>query len=213
MASTKAVVTALAMFSETFPGKELTERTATVWETVLADVDDAALGRAVLRLCRDPERRFFPSSGEVFAAIAADASPVDVLTIIHRIEKLGHYDPSRGWVYPNYEMIRDNLGDEIAKAYSVAGAQNIFADEAKDGTTVTRDIARRAFSSHLERVNKATPERLRLSPPERQVMPAVELPRPRAPRLLGPGDKTPLAEIVAKVTADITVESGQESAA
>jgi hypothetical protein len=213
MASSRAVATMLATFAEVFPTRDLDANTAPVWERILSGVADDTLGLATMRLCREPGRRFFPSSGEVFDAIAKDAPGVDVLTILHRIEQLGHYDPHRGWVYPNYEMIRRELGEEIAKAYTVAGANNLFAEEAKDGNSITRDIARRSFATEVERVNKATPERLRLPPPrEHQVMPLVEGPKIRTPRLLKPGEKTPMAGIVTKVMDEIIAEQIPEPA-
>jgi hypothetical protein len=71
MATNKAIATALGMFAETFPTREITKQTARVWQTVLSEVGDEALSRAALHICRNPEQRFFPTSGEVFAAIRA----------------------------------------------------------------------------------------------------------------------------------------------
>ena len=71
MASNKTIATTLAMFAETFPTREVTAQTANVWHTVLSDVSDESLLRAALHICRNPEQRFFPTSGEVFAAIRA----------------------------------------------------------------------------------------------------------------------------------------------
>jgi hypothetical protein len=71
MASSQAIATALAMFAESFPTRELTAQTARVWATVFEDVEDIHLSRAALHICRNPEQKFFPTSGEVFAAIRA----------------------------------------------------------------------------------------------------------------------------------------------
>lgn len=213
MASSRAIAVALGTFAETFPTREVSPRTADVWSKVMSSVPDEVLDRAVLRLCRDPERRFFPSSGEVFAAIADDARPVDVLNIIHRIEKLGFYDPPRGWVYPKYETVRDALGDEIAKAYAVAGAATIFSDDLKDGSSVTRDIARRSFGSELERVNKATPERLALPPAALNLLPAIAPSRVELPRLLTPGQPAPLLSTLTKIVEKCSGEAESQDTA
>jgi hypothetical protein len=71
MASSQAITLALAMFAESFPTRELTTQTARVWATVFENTTDEDLARAALYICRNPEQRFFPTSGEVFAAIRA----------------------------------------------------------------------------------------------------------------------------------------------
>lgn len=213
MASEKAIATALATFAESYPnGKEITKRTLDVWRSVLETTSDEQLSRAVMRIVRDPERRFFPSTGEVFAAIAEDAKPVDHLTVIHRIEQLGYYDPKRGWVYPTVEMIREKLGNEVADAYAVAGGLRIFADEAKDGTTTTRDIARRKLEDRLNEIQRECPT-LQLLPPATLMLPAAGEAWPeRKPLQLNPGQKTPLSETVAKVTDGVSLEDREEAA-
>jgi hypothetical protein len=57
------------MFAESFPTRDVTAQTATVWSTLLEQVTDEDLSRAALHICRDPDQRFFPTSGEVFAAL------------------------------------------------------------------------------------------------------------------------------------------------
>jgi hypothetical protein len=69
MASKQAIATAMALLAESFPTREVTQQTATVWARVFEDVSDEDLSRAALHICRNPEQRFFPTTGEVFAAI------------------------------------------------------------------------------------------------------------------------------------------------
>jgi hypothetical protein len=206
MASDKAIATALGMLAEAFPTREITKRTATVWKAILSDITDEQLQRAVVKLCRDPERKFFPSSGEVFAAIAAESQPIDVTTVMHRIEKLGYYDPRRGWVYPTIDMIREKLGDAIANAYSVSGGDKVYAPEANDGTAVARDIALRNFANELDRIRRESPAQLMLPAPA--PLPALEreAPTERQPLMLKAGQKTPLKEAVENATANVTAE-------
>lgn len=207
MASDRAVALALATLAEAFPTRETTERTANVWKKILEGVPDEALERAALKLCRDPDRRFFPSSGELFAAIAADAPPVDVLQVIHRIEKLGYYDPKLGWVYPTSQQIREKLGDAIADAYIVAGQEKVFAPEAADGNTITREIARQRFGARLDEAQRVSAGRQILPPaPSPEVLPAIEAPKIREPRQLLPGQKSPIAGTVSKVMREIEEE-------
>lgn len=156
MASDRAIATAIAMFAEAFPSRETTERTADVWALIFAETPDDQLSRAALRLCRDPERRFFPSSGEVFAAMAEETKPVDAASIIHRIEKLGYYDAKRGWVYPTRDMIREKLGEAIAEAFTVGGGETIFAGIV-DGSEIQGNIARRKFTEHLNELQRRQP--------------------------------------------------------
>lgn len=199
MASKKAVATTLAMFAETFPTREVSGQTADVWTAVLTDVSDEALSRATLRLCRDAERRFFPSSGEVFAAIKADAPRLDVPTVLHRIEKLGYYDPKQGWVYPTNERIREAFGDEIARAYKVAGSEKLFAPEGKDGNTITRDVARRTLADQLENVSVVAPTLLCLPNPERP----REIEAPKDRRIRSGAPLGPLADDIEKAMKDV----------
>lgn len=209
MASKKAIATVLSIFHETFPTRAVSGTTAEVWLTVFHNVEDDALMRAALRLARDPDRRFFPTTGEVFAAMGAEARPVDVLNIIHRIECLGFYDPHRGWVYPTYATIKDALGEDIANAYTVAGGPSIYAD---DSSAITREISRRKFGEQLEEAQRRQPgiPLLRALPaPREELLP--ELPRERTPQFLGNGSSTrspsPLLETVNKVVEKIEVES------
>lgn len=212
MSSNRGIANALAILAETFPTRGITERTVEVWRNVFQSVEDDALERAVVRLCREPGRTFFPSSGEVFAAIALDAPPVNVLNVLHRIEQLGYYDPKRGWVYPTAERIRDELGQAIANAYSVAGGERVFAAEENDGKSITRDIALRKFEEGLNEAQRKAPDRPLLLPARSKALPEIEAPKMREPRKLKPGEPTPLAETVKRVAADIVKDALEHSA-
>lgn len=213
MASSRAVAIALATFHEAFPTREITSETTEVWSKLLTLVSDERLASAVLFLCRDPARRFFPSSGEVFAAIAKGAQPVNALAIIHRIEKLGFYNPGVGWVYPTTERVREALGDEIANAYTIAGPERMFAPD--EASAVTRDIARRKFEERVQEAQRTSPGQLLLPAPVKDAVSDLqpEMPRERAPQFLGAGRKSPLMETIARVVAAVEIETEQETLA
>ncbi len=147
MATDRAVGIALATLLETFPTREITAQTVKVWGKVLAGTDDDALGRAVLRLCRDPERRFFPTSGELFAELQTEIPKpaVDFEVIQKQISDLGSYNPNMGWVYPRVQPVREKLGDAVADAYAACGAARLFSDD-----EIGRSIAQREFRQELE---------------------------------------------------------------
>lgn len=194
MASDIGISRTLAFLHELFPTRDIGPATLDAWALVFESWPDDLLQSCAVKAAKEPGRTFFPTPGEVGAY--APPPPVDTLAVLYRIEQLGHYEPTQGWVLPTFEQIRDALGDEIARAYTVAGAKQLFADDAKDGTHVTRDIARRTFAQELEKVNKTSPERLRLMP-TRKPMLQIEAPkeRPDIPRLPGP-----LAGAVQKIT-------------
>lgn len=194
MASDAGIARVVAFLHELFPTRDIGPATLDAWSLVFENWPDELLQSCAVKAAKEPGRTFFPTPGEVGAY--APPPPVDTLAVLYRIEQLGHYEPTRGWVLPTFEEIRNALGDAIARAYTVAGAKQCFADDAKDGTSVTRDIARRTFAAELEKVNKTSPERLRLMP-TRKPMLQIEAPRERAdiPRLPGP-----LAADIQKIT-------------
>lgn len=209
MASKGMVATVLAMFQEAFPTRPVSATTADVWLGIMAEVPDDHLKTAALRVARDPERTFFPTTGEVFAAIRKDNPPVDSLRILHRIAQLGFYDPRRGWVYPTYETVRDALGEEIARAYFEAGGEKVYAPEEKDGTAITREIARRKFGENVVDVQRTTPNRLLLSAPNAAAPLEVAPLRDRKPLQLKPGespDRGPLAKTIKTIIARVETE-------
>lgn len=197
MASDVGLSRALAFLHELFPTRDIGPATLDAWALVFESWPDDLLQSCAVQAAKEPGRTFFPTPGEV--AAYAPPPPVDTLAVLYRIEQLGHYEPVQGWVLPTFEQIREALGDEIARAHTTAGSRQLFADDAKDGTHVTRDIARRTFGVELEKVNKTNPERLRLMP-ARKPLPMIEAPkeRPDIPRLPGP-----LAGEVAKATKDV----------
>lgn len=147
MASKNAVGLALSTLIETFPTREITAQTANVWMGVLSETNDDALGRAVLRLCRDPQRKFFPTSGELFAEIQTEVvkAVIDVEQIQRRISALGSYNPNMGWMYPSAAVVRQELGDAVADAYSACGGAKLFSDD-----DVGRSIAEREFRKEID---------------------------------------------------------------
>lgn len=197
MASDAGIARVVAFLHELFPTRDIGPATLDAWSLVFENWPDELLQSCAVKAAKEPGRTFFPTPGEVGAY--APPPPVDTLAVLYRIEQLGHYEPAQGWVLPTFEQIREALGDEIARAYTVAGAKQLFADDARDGTHITRDIARRTFAVELEKVNKTSPERLRLMP-TRKPMLAIEAPkeRPDIPRLPGP-----LAETIQKITEDV----------
>lgn len=197
MASDIGISRTLAFLHELFPTRDIGPATLDAWALVFEEWPDDLLQECAVKAAKEPGRTFFPAPGEV--AGYRPVPPVDATAILYRIEQLGHYEPAQGWVLPTFEQIRQALGDEIARAYTTAGSAQLFADDAKDGTHVTRDIARRTFAVELEQVNKTHPERLRLMP-TRKPMLQIEAPRerPDIPRLPGP-----LAGVVQKITEDV----------
>lgn len=157
MASNKAVAAMLGAFAESFPTREVTGKTAKVWMQIVAPLTDEQIGRATMRLCRDPDRRFFPTPGEVFGAVADEMRPIDTLEIIHKIERMGSYSPNLGWIYPTAEQVREVLGDAIADAYIIGGKDRVFSN-----SETTRDIARREMGAAVTRAQREQPMNMML---------------------------------------------------
>lgn len=163
MASDPAIAAILAMLQELFPTRDVGERTLDAWALVFGDWDDDELQACALRCAREPGRTFFPAPGEIAAQRELPAIDTDVL--LAKISKLGRHDPRAGWIYPTPEQIRDAFGQTVADAYVDAGAQRCFASDAADGTSITRDIARRAFAAALADEQRRHPDRPLLPSP------------------------------------------------
>lgn len=163
MASNRAVALALATLHEAYPTRAVTAQTAEVWMTLFAAVADDQLLAGCRRLAVEDGRQFFPSPGEIMA-IVAPAPVVNSDDLLARIARLGSYNPHSGWIYPRIEVVRSALGDAVADAYVEAGASRCFADNDRDGGSISRDIARRQFATHITRTAKTYPDGILLAP-------------------------------------------------
>ena len=131
----------IALYYVTLSEQMTTGQFETAARAVFADYDDFG----------------FPPPGVFLKALAGASPPVDVDAVLDRVSKLGEYNPHRGWIYPRPETVRLALGDAIANAYAAAGGAALFADASADGTSITRDIARRTFAKDVQVAQERTP--------------------------------------------------------
>ena len=147
MASSETVAKALAILSED-RGGDITAMRLEAWYVALSDVPDAAVLRAVGVFLRTDTGNFLPPVAKI-RALAAPNPTIDTDALLAQIAKMGEYNPNVGWIYPRIDAVRERFGDAVAQAYVDAGASRCFADNDRDGASVTRDIARRSFRSAL----------------------------------------------------------------
>jgi hypothetical protein len=76
MASKATIAEAMRFLAGALPSTRLTNEMLTSYAELLAGVDDIALMAASRALAREPQRRFFPSAGEILEACAPPAQPV-----------------------------------------------------------------------------------------------------------------------------------------
>lgn len=162
VATDRAIAGILAMLHELFPTRDIGERTLDAFALVFADWSDEELQTCAAACARESGRTFFPTPGEI--AAHRQLPPIDVERLLAQISKLGSHDPRKGWIYPSPEQIRDAFGSPIADAYLAAGGARCFAQEASDGSSITRDIARREFGEQLATVQRRHPDRPLLPP-------------------------------------------------
>lgn len=168
MASESAVGRTLAFLHELYPTREITPEAVAAWTVAFRDWDDRQLMECAMKAAREVGRTFFPTPGEITALRPRPA--LDLAGILHRISELGQYNPHTGWQYPRIDVVREALGDAIATAYGSAGAERCFADDANDGSHVTRDIARREFEKNLEMWQTQNPDRPLLPAPQQNLL-------------------------------------------
>ena len=169
MASHRTIATGLGLLHESFPTRDVTKSTGETWALLFATVRDADFLQACVILATERGRKFFPTPGEIMA-MANPAPSIDADHILAQIGALGEHNPHTGWQYPSAERIWRALGDAVAEAYLDAGGARCFADNDRDGTSVTRDIARRAFGSILADKVQRDPHALALPAPISQTL-------------------------------------------
>ena len=76
MASKATIAEAMRFLAGALPSARLTNEMLTAYAELLAGVDDVALTTASRVLAREPDRRFFPSAGEMLEACASPPQPV-----------------------------------------------------------------------------------------------------------------------------------------
>jgi hypothetical protein len=157
MADRRTIAVGLATLHEAYPTRAITEQTAEVWLRLFEPVPNAAFLAACERVAVQPGRTFFPTPGEVMA-VAAPSPVVDTDTLLRAIQGMGEYNPHVGMLPPRVEAVRHRYGDAVADAYAEAGPSRLFADDDRDGSSVTRDIARRAFSGTIAEAVAANPD-------------------------------------------------------
>lgn len=130
---------------ELYPSRPpITEATGDAWLTTFADADDAVMLAAAKQCGREPERKFFPTPGEIFAYFPKDETPdISAHEVLRQIELLGAYD--NGWHWPRIERVRDVLGSAVAEAYGDVGSPRLNSE-----SPTTREIAERDFAVALK---------------------------------------------------------------
>jgi hypothetical protein len=144
MASNRAVATAIAALHEAYPTRAITGSTRDVFAIALANVTDEQLAHGTRTLLQESGRTWFPAPGEIIAASLPPDPAVDVSDIVRRIDRLGHYVPTRGHIPPRVDTVRNTMGDAIADAYADAVPDRVFSDDEK-----TRQIALHQFGKAL----------------------------------------------------------------
>jgi hypothetical protein len=196
MASADAIALGLALLHEAYPTREITDETGNAWSIVFADVGDREFREGCLRLTRERGRKFFPSSGELMAAIRPPVS-IDTERLLEHIASIGIHTPQAGWLPPRAEAVRNRFGDAIASAYAFAGAGRLYSSN-----ETGRDIARREFAEHLRDVphdqqRSLEPWRVGAQLELAEVVPPTALPAPAQPkRIPARVDATPIGSII-----------------
>lgn len=171
MASKATIAGILAFLHELFPTREFSDRTLDAWCLVFDDEwTDAEFTRCAKAAAKEPGRQFFPAPGDISAHRKIPI--VDADAVLRSIAKLGSHNPRQGWIYPNADRIREQLGDAIADAYLGAGGSLLFAQEDASGATITADIARRTFTESLTTAQARQPERPLLTAEQLLILPA-----------------------------------------
>lgn len=143
MASKQAVANAMVGLAANY-NRDLAPELVGIWLKALADVTDESLDRAVQRIVA--QSRFFPSVAEVREKAGANFKPKpDTEGIVAAIWSLASYHPQYGTTPPSVGLVREKLGETIAQAYGLVGANRMFG-----GNETGRDIARREFARDLE---------------------------------------------------------------
>ena len=143
MASRRAVLAALTMFSRAFAGDVGPER-VDLYAVALDDVSDEALAAAVVRLVREHEGEFIPTPAAIRRAAGANVAPVvDVEAVVRKIDGLGSYNPNTGWCSPRVEVVRRAMGDAVADAYgAVGGPSRLYGGDETGRSIALRDFGR-----------------------------------------------------------------------
>lgn len=170
MASAQCIAKCIAILSEAFPHRELSEYTVPTYSLALDEIDDATLELATKRAIK--RCRFFPSPAELRDLVGANASDsIDLEPILERIRGLFSYLPNSGDQPPRVDAVRRELGDAIAAAYgTLGGGERLFS-----ANETTRAIARREFADELRAIARTQPAALQLPPASARALPAVEI--------------------------------------
>jgi len=156
MASTNAVSKALAILSAD-RGGDVTPMRLEAWRVALEDVADHDLLRAIKQFLMTDTGDFLPPVAKL-RAMAMPEVAIDTDRLLREIHRLGEYLPSVGVLPPRVDAVRARFGEAIALAYTEAGGAQLFASTATDGTSTTRDIARRTFSVVLQAEARKSPD-------------------------------------------------------
>lgn len=185
MATPDKIANLIAMAHEAFPSRQITERTPELWLAVFANVSDARLEAAVYQITVEPDRKFFPTPGEIRAVLQGPPPVLDVPGFVRRIESLGEYNPHSGWIWPRVDVVRARLGDAVARAYGQVGALLGSDNE------TSREIAFRDFSTELTAIV------------QREGVKALHAPAERP--MLVSGEPSPVADAVKSIAAKMDV--------
>lgn len=151
MATLECVTAMIAAWHEAYPTRELTRETAAVWARTFPDVSDGRFTAAGFVLMRQPDRKFFPTPGELEAVLRAGGEPaLSAPELLQQISRLGQRNPQGAWVFPRVETVRGIMGEVVAAAYGFAGGNRLNSD-----SPTTREIAERDFATALERERAA----------------------------------------------------------
>ena len=161
MATERGIAATLAYLHELYPTRDITEATGAAWFTNFSDTDDDVLLSAAKSCGRNPERKFFPTAGELRSHIPVPLVPpaISPTEVLRQIEGMGAYH--NGWQWPRVEAVRLKLGDSVASAYGEVGPHRLNSDNA-----TTREIAQRDFAETLHAERKQEVERHRLNWPD-----------------------------------------------
>jgi hypothetical protein len=181
MASREAVAAGLAVLQQCAPTRDIDTDTLRIWQTLFADDSDAAFLTACRTLAREPGRTFFPSPGEVVAAMRPPQPPIDIDRLCWLLGGLTTYTP-HGTRPPALADIADLFGPAVAEAVGNVGVGRLLCGTEDDAQWAKKDL--RAALADATDLPVSVP---RVGEPAR-TLPAIRA--QMAATAIGPGEGT-----------------------
>jgi hypothetical protein len=154
MASREAIAAGMAVLQQCAPTRDIDAETLRIWQTLFADDHDAAFLSACRTLARQKGRTFFPTPGEVVAAMQPVMPAIDVDRLCYLLGGLTHYTP-RGVRPPNLSEVADLFGQAVADAVATVGPSRLLCQSEEDASWAKKDL--RAALADAENLPASVP--------------------------------------------------------